>query len=137
MKNSNNIIRSVIIVLSLTAFFAYSHAQNAAWKAPANFSGMKNPTPANKDNVANGKDLYAKHCKSCHGAAGLGDGPKAATLDVSCGDFSSKAFQAQTDGDIFYKLTEGKGKMPGFKKNLPENNDRWSLVNYMRTLKAK
>ena len=131
----NTIIRSAIIIFSLTAFFAYAHAQNAAWTVPAASSSKKNPTPANKDNVATGKDLYAKHCKSCHGAAGLGDGPKAATLDVSCGDFSSKAFQAQTDGDLFYKVTEGKGKMPAFKKNIPDDNERWALVNYMRTMK--
>jgi len=136
MKNKINIIRSLIIVLSLSAF-AFAHAQTAGWTVPANLSSKKNPTPANKDNLATGKDLYAKHCKSCHGVAGLGDGPKAATLDVSCGDFSSKAFQAQTDGDLFYKVSEGKGKMPGFKKNLPEDNDRWALVNYMRTMKAK
>ena len=130
----NTIIRSAIIVLSLTAFFITAHSQ-AAWTAPAAASGVKNPTPANKDNVATGKDLYAKHCKSCHGAAGLGDGPKAATLDVSCGDFTAKAFQAQTDGDLFFKVSEGKGKMPGFKKNIPDDKDRWALVNYMRTFK--
>ena len=130
----NTIIRSAIIVLSLTAFFITAHSQ-ATWTAPAAASGVKNPTPANKDNVATGKDLYAKHCKSCHGAAGLGDGPKAATLDVSCGDFTAKAFQAQTDGDLFYKVTEGKGKMPAFKKNIPDDKDRWALVNYMRTFK--
>lgn len=126
----------MIIVLSLTAFFV-SNAQTPGWTVPPASSSKKNPTPANKDNVATGKDLYAKHCKSCHGAAGLGDGPKAATLDVSCGDFSSKAFQAQTDGDLFYKVTEGKGKMPAFKKNIPDDNERWALVNYMRTMKGK
>lgn len=136
MKNTANLFRSLIVLLSLTAFAAYTQAQGA-WTVPAKNSGMKNPVASSKESLATGKDLYAKHCKSCHGAAGLGDGPKAATLDVSCGDFSSKAFQAQTDGDLFFKVSEGKGKMPGFKKNIPEDNDRWALVNYMRTMKGK
>jgi len=137
MKHKNNILRLVIIVFSLTAFFAYAQAQNAAWQVPANKSGIKNPVPSNKENTANGKDLYSKHCKSCHGAAGLGDGPKAATLDANCGDFSTGKFQAQTDGDLFFKITEGKAKMPSFKKTIAEDNDRWAIVLFLRTLKGK
>ncbi len=36
---------------------------------------------------------------------------------------------------FFYKTTEGRGDMPSFKKKLPDPNDIWDLVNYMRTLK--
>jgi mono/diheme cytochrome c family protein len=136
MKNKTKIFRALMLFFSLMVFAIYTQAQGA-WTVPAKNSGTKNPVASSKESLSTGKDLYAKHCKSCHGAAGLGDGPKAATLDVSCGDFSSKAFQAQTDGDIFFKVSEGKGKMPGFKKSLPEDNDRWALVNYMRTLKGK
>jgi len=90
---------------------------------------MKNP---NAGDVNTGKDLFAKHCKSCHGKDGLGDGPKAATLGKSCGDFTAKEFQSQTDGEIFYKITTGRDKMPAFGKTISEDNERWSLVNYLR-----
>jgi mono/diheme cytochrome c family protein len=109
----------------------------AAWNIPAKNKTLKNPVASNKESLSEGKDLYAKHCKSCHGSAGLGDGPKAATLDVSCSDFSTKKFQGTTDGEIFFQISEGKGKMPSFKKNIPEDNSRWAIVNYLRTLAAK
>ena len=119
------------------SFATHSQAQTTGWNIPAKFKTTKNPVSASKESITEGKELYAKHCKSCHGKEGLGDGPKAATLDKSCGDFSSKKFQALTDGEIFFQVTEGQGKMPSFKKNIPEDNARWSLVNYMRTLAAK
>jgi mono/diheme cytochrome c family protein len=133
-----NLITMAMAMLLLFSFSTIIHAQKeGAWSVPANYKTMKNPVAVNKESVADGKDLYSKHCKSCHGSAGLGDGPKAATLDVSCGDFSVKKFQASSDGEIFYQVSEGKGKMPSFKKTIPEDNSRWAIVNYIRTLAAK
>jgi mono/diheme cytochrome c family protein len=132
-----------LIAISAGMLMAFSfstaiHAQTAgAWTIPAKFKTTKNPVAVSKESVAEGKDLYSKHCKSCHGTKGLGDGPKAATLDVSCSDFSTKKFQAQADGEIFFQISEGKGKMPSFKKTVPEDNTRWAMVNYIRTMAVK
>ncbi|MEZ4959284.1 MAG: cytochrome c [Saprospiraceae bacterium] len=82
-----------------------------------------------------GKPLWTKHCASCHGKSGLGDGSKAAQLDTPGGDFTSDAFQNQTDGALFYKTVEWRDDMPGFKKKIPDEEDLWHLVSYMRTLK--
>jgi mono/diheme cytochrome c family protein len=137
----SNQIRLMTIAMGMLFVFAFSticHAQaTTPWNIPAKFKTMKNPVATNKESITNGKDLYAKHCKSCHGTMGLGDGPKAASLDVTCSDFSSKKFQALSDGEIFFQMTEGKGKMPSFKKLIPEDNDRWGLIHYLRTLAAK
>jgi hypothetical protein len=65
----------------------------------------------------------------------MGDGTKAATLKTEPGDFSKADFQSQSDGAIFYKSSEGRDDMPSFKKKIPEAEDRWSVVNYLRTLK--
>ena len=51
------------------------------------------------------------------------------------GDFSTPATQKQTDGELFYKITEGRGDMPSFKKKIPDDEDRWLVINYVRTLK--
>jgi len=134
-------IRLMIISLGMLFVFSFStilQAQTAgAWNIPAKYKTMKNPVTKSKEIIANGKDLYAKHCKSCHGTAGLGDGPKAASLDVTCSDFSSQKFQTLSDGEIFFQMSEGKGKMPSFKKLVPEDNDRWGLIYYLRTMAAK
>jgi len=103
------------------------------WVVPANYKTMKNPTNPKID-LSIGKSLYTKHCKSCHGAEGYGDGPKGEDLDGDLGDFSSAEFQAQTDGSLFYKTTIGRDDMPKFTKKLPNDEDRWLIINYLRTL---
>lgn len=100
------------------------------WPVPDNYKNMKNPVKFDKAAAA---ALYNTHCRSCHGKEGLGDGPKAAQLDTPSGDFSSAAFQKQTDGSLFYKTLEGRGDMPSFKKKLPDEEDIWQVVHYMRT----
>ena len=105
------------------------------WPVPDNYKTMKNPVASDAESIANGKTLYSTHCKSCHGAKGLGDGTKAATLKTEPGDFSKADFQTQTDGAIFYKSSEGRDDMPGFKKKIADKDDIWSIVNYVRTLK--
>jgi len=66
---------------------------------------------------------------------GLGDGSKAAQLKTHPGDFSTAAFQSESDGALFYKVQEGRGDMPSFKKKIPDPTEIWDVVNYMRTLK--
>lgn len=114
----------------------YAGAQSKAWAVPANYKTMK-ATVNLKDAsvIADGKEQWAKQCKSCHGAAGLGDGPKGAMLKTNPGDFSSAAFQTQTDGELYYKTTFGNGEMPAYEKKVPAEADRWALVAYMRTMK--
>ncbi len=107
---------------------------NDPWLVPESFKKMKNPVTADATSIAEGKSLYNTHCKSCHGSKGLGDGPKAAQLKTESGDLS-KDLKDQTDGAIFYKTTEGRDDMPSFKKKIADADDRWNIVNFMRTLK--
>ena len=104
------------------------------WIVPTKYQTMKNPTDPKLD-LAIGKSLYSKHCKSCHGKEGYGDGPKAEEQDGDLGDFSSVLFQSQTDGALFYKTSFGRDDMPEYTKKMPDIEDRWLIVNYMRTLK--
>lgn len=101
------------------------------WKVPAADSGKK--MPAGVDAAA-GKVLWGTNCKSCHGVKGLGDGPKAEKIDITCGDFSSKEFQSKSDGDHFYYTKVGRKPMPSYKEKLSDA-EIWQLVAYMRTMK--
>ena len=94
---------------------------------------MNNPTDP-KEYLRIGKSLYAKHCHSFHGKEGYGDGKKAEDVEGDLGDFSSEEFQAQTDGALFYKTSFGRDDMPEYTKKMPDDEDRWLIVNYMRTL---
>ncbi len=120
---------SFSFVIIMVMAFMPSTEQNAPWPVPDNYKTMKNPVKYDKTAAA---ALYSTHCKSCHGKEGLGDGTKAAQLKSKCGDFSSAAFQKQSDGALFYKTLEGRDEMPSYKKKIPDQNDIWQLVHYMR-----
>ena len=135
MKNVNLLIAGIIafIVVSVTMAFS-TIQQDGEWKVPEAAKNRKNPYADDKALLSVGKSLYMKHCKSCHGKEGLGDGSKASDLDTPSGDFSADEFQDQTDGSIFYKTQIGRDDMPSFKKKIPDNEDLWSIVNFIRTL---
>jgi len=103
------------------------------WVVPAKYEKMTNPEDASSENISIGKNLYSKHCKSCHGKEGYGDGPKAEEVDGDLGDFSSEDFHSQSDGAIFYKSYIGRLDMPNFEKKMSVE-DMWLVVHYMRTL---
>ena len=80
----------------MVIFSGFSFFQNKPWPVPENYKNMKNPVASDAATLADGKSLYTKHCKSCHGTKGLGDGNKAAQLKTEPGDFSTAEFQGQT-----------------------------------------
>ncbi len=125
----------LITIIGAVVFTLYSFTTivQEKWKVPAKYETMKNPVPANTDKAI-GKSLYAKHCQSCHGKQGYGDGPKANEQKGDLGDFSTAEFQAQSDGALFYKTTFGRNDMPNYDKKMSDDEDRWLVVNYMRTL---
>lgn len=104
------------------------------WNVPDAAKKVKSPVAkGDAEAVAAGKVLWMKHCKSCHGAKGLGDGPKSKELDTDCGDFSTKAVQSLSDGELFYKIKEGRDDMPSFKKKITDDEEIWQIVAFMRT----
>jgi len=132
MKTLKNILVLGLISFGLLAFKA---AIQEEWVVPAKYKAMENPTDPNDDEgLEIGEDLYKQHCKSCHGSEGLGDGPKADEQKGELGDFSSEEFQGQSDGDLFYKSKIGRDDMPDFSKKIPDDEDIWYIVNFMRTL---
>ena len=96
---------------------------------------MANPVKSDAESIKIGKGIWTKHCVSCHGKTGAGDGTKAAQLETPMEDISASAVQGQTDGALYYKISEGRDEMPSFKKKIPDAEDLWSVVNYIRTLK--
>ena len=127
------ILMSAVVGFSVICF-SFMPDGKKPWDAPAAAASKANPQKG-AESISNGKALFAKHCQSCHGKTGLGDGTKASELKTEPGDFSKAAFQGQSDGAIFYKVSEGRDDMPSFKKKMTEANDIWDVVNFVRTLK--
>ena len=110
-------------------------AQTTPWAAPASEKAKKNPLLADSKAVEQGEKVAKVNCVSCHGNKGKGDGPAAVALNPKPADWTSKKVQGEPDGEIFWKITTGRGPMPSW-RHLPEN-DRWAIVRYIRTLAGK
>jgi mono/diheme cytochrome c family protein len=106
------------------------------WIAPARAAKKKNPIEANEASLAKGKVVWAKECASCHGDKGKGDGPAVKDLEKKPEDLTLPKTLSQTDGALFWKITEGRKPMASYAQTLSEE-DRWHVINYMRTLAPK
>jgi mono/diheme cytochrome c family protein len=124
--------RGIALVMLVLGFVAVAAA--AEWKAPASAKALKNPVERAAGLKA-GKSLFDTDCAMCHGKTGKGDGPAGAALNPKPENLAGKEVQRQTDGELFWKISEGRGAMPAW-KSLAEK-DRWSLVRYIRSLAAK
>jgi mono/diheme cytochrome c family protein len=127
----------IFTLLFSSSMLLWSFKQAKPWVVPDKYVKMSNPVKSDAESLKNGKALWIKHCASCHGKTGLGDGTKAATLDTEVGDLTIAEAQKQSDGSLFYKTLEGRDDMPSFKKKIPDEEEIWQLVNYIRSLKAK
>lgn len=128
----------VVLAAGLVVVFGVGAADvwaQATWVAPASEKTKKNPLPSDKKAIEQGEKVAKVNCVSCHGPKGKGDGPAAVALNPKPADWTSKKVQAESDGEIFWKISTGRGAMPSW-KHLPEN-DRWALVRYIRTLGGK
>ncbi len=144
MKSFIGLLATIVLSVMILAFTQ----EPKKWVVPEKYQKMKNPVPSDEISVNIGKKMYDRHCLSCHGIAGKGNGIKAIKLDQTPGDFTTEAFRKQTDGAIFYKMTAGHKDMPSFKRRIPGNDDEiegsfgktgtaGDLVNYIRTLNKK
>lgn len=127
------VIVTITGAISLLFAFASPMQQSNGWLAPDAAKNKKNPIVMNDASIAAGKIIYTKNCYDCHGKKGKGDGPKSGDLPKNPQDFTKGQFQSQTDGTLFWKITEGRKPMPSFKKDLTEEQ-RWTVINYVREL---
>jgi mono/diheme cytochrome c family protein len=103
------------------------------WTAPAAEKAKKNPLPGGAKVLADAKKLAQINCVTCHGPDGKGTGPAAAALNPKPADWTSKKVQDESDGELFWKISNGRGPMPPW-KHLSEK-DRWDLIAHVRSLK--
>ncbi|HEU4950770.1 MAG TPA: cytochrome c [Holophagaceae bacterium] len=108
--------------------------QGQAWTAPERASKRANPVSPSPAALAKGKAVYLKSCESCHGQSGDGDGPKAKDLSKKPASLVP-AIKGQSDGALFWKVTEGKKPMPSFETDLTPDQI-WQVIDYIRTLQG-
>ncbi|MGC2195743.1 MAG: cytochrome c [Terriglobales bacterium] len=121
---------------ALAALLAFVCGQNTAyqqdpgWRAPAEAAARRNPLAHRPEAAAGGEKLFKRNCAECHGEDGAGLAKKHAA------DLQLPVVQEQSDGTLFWKVTNGNTDrgMPSFSR-LPELQ-RWQLVLYLRALRG-
>ena len=116
---------------------AFSISAQSTWKAPSTARIIKSPCAGNATDLKAAKKIFTEMCVICHGLKGKGDGIAAAALNPKPANYTSKTVQDQTDGELFWKITNGNAPtaaMAAYKDILTEKQ-RWQLVAYIRTFK--
>ena len=130
------LVTTSLIVLPHRAVTQTLEQAAAPWKAPAEAKKAKNPVKLTPETLQPTAQLYQQDCENCHGESGASNGPNAKQLSQKPANFADvEIMKKVTDGELFWKITEGHGPMPSFKP-LPETQ-RWQLVRYLRELTSR
>lgn len=138
-----------LFVMSLLQLAALSSGRQAPsdtgeWTAPEGERARSSPVAVSAEGIDRGRQLYREHCATCHGETGKGDGPSSKLHAFRTSrpphDLTDAGVQTMlADGEIFWKMTAGYRKdgrviMPAYGKLVPSDEDRWRIVQYVRTL---
>jgi mono/diheme cytochrome c family protein len=119
-------------LIALSIVLGVTH--RGQWNIPEEAKRRRNPIQPSPRTLADARNLYSDNCERCHGKTGKGDGPDAAKYYTAPQDLTdSTRMSAQSDGELFHKISEGRRPMPEFKTKLTEQQ-RWQLVLLMRSL---
>jgi mono/diheme cytochrome c family protein len=100
-------------------------------------AAKKNPVAATNEGMAEARKLYSYNCAMCHGKSGDGKGDLAADMKLDLRDWrDASSIEKMTDGELFWIVSNGKGKMPGEGDRTPEKT-RWNFVNVVRSFAKK
>ncbi|WP_299577062.1 c-type cytochrome [uncultured Sunxiuqinia sp.] len=139
MKKYRNLLTFFVIVFVGGILLSFVTVQDkvkpAPWDIPEKYQKMENPYVGDESLERVGKILYIKHCRSCHGNNGEGDGPKAASMKTEILSFTSEKFKEEADGVVYFQSIIGRDEMPNYESKIPEEEDRWALVNYIKAMK--
>jgi len=98
---------------------------------------LKNPLPSDEPSIEEGRKLYLRHCASCHGPSGKGDGSMALAGGTPANLTDETWDHGSSDGEIFVVIRDGTSSdMEPYKDRLTEKQI-WQLVNYVRSLGPK
>ena len=142
------ILSGAVLCLGIAAGFLAGFAKDLRSQAPqaaeaptaipSEAAAKKNPVKPTPEGIAAAKKLFGYHCAMCHGKEGDGKGELAADMKLPLKDWRDPNTLAKmTDGELFYVVTNGRGKMTGGEGDRTSEEVRWNLVNYVRSFSKK
>ena len=142
-------MRKTLLVLCacLIASFGISHAGTAFLQEKSGSAepkmtpedvAKKNPIAPTAVGLAEARKLYGYDCAMCHGKDGDGKGDLAADMKLELRDWRDPStLEKMTDGELFWIISNGKGKMVGGEADRSPEKMRWNLVNLVRSFAKK
>ena len=139
-----SLLLSVVLFLSLGITWARQNTQENSdksktddYKITAEDAARVNPVKSSPEGLAEARKVFGYDCAMCHGDKGDGKGDVVESMKLTMHDWREPATLANvSDGEIFYILTKGKGKMMAEGDRLSEKL-RWNMVNLVRAMAAK
>jgi mono/diheme cytochrome c family protein len=140
------LVTVLLLALAIAVPAQALRRQQDTGTAPDDIREQANPVEAGPESLRAGRILWEKHCLTCHGEAGRGDGPNArlheARKKVAPRDLTAAQFQENvSDGEIFWRVSKGLVEagevlMPPYEEMIPSEAQRWQLVHYVRSLRT-
>lgn len=116
----------------------FLRANSAIYTGKVNGSEVTTiPLAVNEELINRGQERYNIYCSVCHNFNGDG---KSRIVERGVGlppiTLLGPTTKRLNDGELFTLITEGRGLMPPYAKQLSEK-DRWAIVSYIRALQAR
>ena len=83
--------------------------------------------------AARGDTLFHTYCAVCHGSAGAGNG---IVRLMGAPSLLTARARGYSDGYLYSIIRYGRGVMPRYGDKIVRPDDRWAVVNYVRSLQA-
>jgi len=137
--------RTILVAASILLFgilypksnFTQEKAGSAEPKMTPEDAAKKNPIPPSPEGLAEARKFYGYNCAMCHGKSGDGKGDLAADMKLELHDWrDASSIEKMTDGELFWIISNGKGKMPG-EGDRSSVKARWNYVNLVRSFGKK
>jgi mono/diheme cytochrome c family protein len=125
---------ALLLVAAVSAVYAFFHP--GPWIVPEEAKRRVNPLKPSQANLPAARQMFLDKCAECHGDSGKGDGSQAKMYDPLPSNLAdAQHMNTVSDGELFYKISEGHRPMPAFKKRFTEEQ-RWQLVFFIRSFSA-
>ena len=126
--------KKLLVIAAFLALTPGGFVKSQAWVVPDDQKAVVAPMKFTPAMQKHGEEIYLKNCQSCHGLPGKDNWVK--QINPPPGDLAKDKAQKQTDGEIFYRITNGKAPMHEF-RNIIAEEDRWHNISYIRSFNPK
>jgi mono/diheme cytochrome c family protein len=141
MRRTVHVLNAILLaslgIVSAEPNSTQEKAGSAEPKMTPEDAAKKNPVAPTPEGLAEVRKLFGYNCAMCHGKSGDGKGDLAADMKLELRDWRDpSSIEKVTDGELFWIISNGKGKMPGEGDRTAEKV-RWNFVNLVRSFGKK